>query len=109
MMMTKLKRDGLTFGLGLAVAVAAIATIAMTVDERTPATAPRADITVSYNDGSTDCSVITLSPDADRDTIGAALRDAALFVEDAGCINIRFDPAQPRHWHGVALAKDMAQ
>lgn len=94
----------LTFTAMLGGAALAIGTLAHIVEERHSARS--APALVSFNDGSADCSIITLSPYADRDTIGAALRDGALFVEDAGCINFNFDASQPANVHGVALAKD---
>lgn len=59
--------------------------------------------TVSYNDGSNECSSIILSPYADRETIAAALYDASRSVRVSGCVNITLDPAFPLDSHAADL------
>ncbi len=90
---------------GLGGAVGSVALV-MAFPAPSPALSAPAPVAVSFNDGATDCATITLSPYAPRATIVAALNDAALFVDDSGCINLAFDEAQPVHVHGIALAKD---
>lgn len=59
--------------------------------------------TVSYNDGSSECRTIVLSPYADRETIAAALYDASRSVRVTGCVNVELDPAFPLNSHDAEL------
>lgn len=51
--------------------------------------------------GTTGCRYVSVNPYSERDTLAAALRDAAAIVASDGCAIIEFDPSADPAAHGI--------